>query len=49
MARIPLVPLDLQEPKDIVDAVRKRRGGDLSELDRLLLHSPQFTEDITFF
>lgn len=49
MARIPLVPLNLQEPKDIVDAVRKRRGGDLSELDRLLLHSPQFTEGYNFF
>ena len=49
MARIPLVPLDLSEPKEIVDAVRKRRGGELSELDRLLLHSPAFTEGYNFF
>lgn len=43
MARIPFVPLDLAEPKDIVDAVRARRGGPLLELDRLLLHSAPFT------
>jgi alkylhydroperoxidase family enzyme len=49
MARIPLVPLDLESPKEIVDAVRKRRGGELSELDRLLLHSPAFTEGYNFF
>ena len=49
MARIELVPLDLKEPKEIVDAVRKRRGGELSELDRLLLHSPAFTEGYNFF
>ena len=49
MARIPLVPPDLESPKEIVDAVRKRRGGELSELDRLLLHSPAFTEGYNFF
>jgi len=49
MARIPLVPLDLESPKEIIDAVRKRRGGELSELDRLLLHSPAFTEGYNFF
>ncbi|MEI7530802.1 MAG: carboxymuconolactone decarboxylase family protein [Betaproteobacteria bacterium] len=49
MARIPLVPLDLKEPKEIVDAVRNRRGGELSELDRLLLHSPALTEGYNFF
>jgi alkylhydroperoxidase family enzyme len=49
VARIPLVPLDLESPKEIVDAVRKRRGGELSELDRLLLHSPAFTEGYNFF
>lgn len=27
-------------PADLLDAIRKRRGGQLLELDRLLLHSP---------
>jgi alkylhydroperoxidase family enzyme len=39
---IPYQPLDLAEPKDIVDAVRKRRGGTLINLDRMLLHSAPF-------
>ena len=43
MARIPYVPLDLDEPKEIVEAVRARRGGALRQLDRLLLHSPELT------
>jgi alkylhydroperoxidase family enzyme len=38
--RLPYVPADIAEPKEIVDAVRKRRGGTLLPLDRLLLHSP---------
>src|SRR5437773_12509747 len=41
MPRIPYVPIDLAEPREIVDAVRARRGGKLLLLDRLLLHSPQ--------
>lgn len=40
---IPYQPHDLQEPKDIVDAVRKRRGGTLLNLDRMLLNSPNLT------
>ncbi len=40
MPRIPYVPEDIAEPREIVDAVRKRRGGTLLSLDRLLLHSP---------
>lgn len=40
---IPYQPLDLAEPKEIVDAVRKRRGGTLINLDRMLLNSPTFT------
>lgn len=40
MARIPYVSADLAEPREIVDAVRKRRGGTLLNLDRMLLHSP---------
>jgi alkylhydroperoxidase family enzyme len=38
--RVPYVPEDIAEPKEIVDAVRKRRGGKLLALDRMLLHSP---------
>lgn len=37
--RIPLKPIDLKEPADLVNAIRKRRGGELLELDRLLLYS----------
>jgi hypothetical protein len=40
---IPYLPIDLQEPKEIVDAVRKRRGGTLLNLDRMLLNSPNLT------
>ena len=48
MARIPFLPLDLKEPKALVDAVRARRGGQLLELDRLLLYSPALTEGWNF-
>ena len=37
---IPYLPIDLVEPKEIVDAVRARRGGTLLNLDRMLLNSP---------
>jgi alkylhydroperoxidase family enzyme len=40
MPHVPYLPADLAEPKDIVDAVRMRRGGHLTHLDRMLLHSP---------
>jgi alkylhydroperoxidase family enzyme len=40
MNRIPLVPIDLAEPKEVVAAIRERRGGVLSNLDRILLNSP---------
>lgn len=39
---IPLLPADLAEPAELVAAVRKRRGGTLLNLDRVLLHSPAF-------
>ncbi|HVL75785.1 MAG TPA: carboxymuconolactone decarboxylase family protein [Noviherbaspirillum sp.] len=42
MPRIPYQPLDLSEPAALVDAIRKRRGGTLLNLDRMLLHSPAF-------
>ncbi|HUQ28414.1 MAG TPA: carboxymuconolactone decarboxylase family protein [Usitatibacter sp.] len=41
MPHVPYVSADLAQPKDIVDAVRARRGGHLTHLDRMLLHSPQ--------
>lgn len=40
---IPYLPVDLVEPKEIVDAVRTRRGGTLLNLDRMLLNSPALT------
>ena len=43
MPRIPFVPADISEPRDIVEAVRARRGGKLLDLDRMLLHSPDLT------
>lgn len=49
MSRINLVPLDLAEPKVLVDAIRHRRGGQLSNLDRLLLNSPALAEGWNVF
>ena len=40
MPRIPYQPLDLKEPKELVEAIRARRGGRLLNLDRVLLYSP---------
>ena len=42
MPRIAYTPADLDEPADLVDAIRLRRGGQLLNLDRMLLHSPAF-------
>lgn len=42
--RIPLLPADLAEPAETVAQVRARRGGELIELDRLLLYSPPLAE-----
>jgi alkylhydroperoxidase family enzyme len=36
---IPYQPLDLAEPAELVAAIRQRRGGQLINLDRMLLHS----------
>ena len=36
--RIPYVSDDIDG--DIADAIRQRRGGELLELDRMLLHNP---------
>ncbi len=47
--RIPLQPIDLAEPADLVAAIRKRRGGQLIELDRLLLYSTPLSEGWNHF
>lgn len=49
MPRIPYQPADLAEPKAIVDAIRERRGGELLNLDRILLHSPAFAQGWNVF
>jgi alkylhydroperoxidase family enzyme len=40
--RIPQVPDAELGPVEVVDAIRKRRGGTLLNLDRMLLNSPAF-------
>lgn len=40
MARIPYLPVDLAEPRDLVDSIRARRGGKLVQIDRIMLHCP---------
>jgi len=42
--RIPLCPNDLSEPADTIAAMRKRRGGTLAPLDRMLLNSPPYAK-----
>jgi len=41
VARIPYVPENPAAPREIVEAMRARRGGTLLNLDRMLLHSPE--------
>ena len=41
---IDLVDANISEPADLVNAIRKRRGGQLLKLDRMLLHSPALAE-----
>jgi alkylhydroperoxidase family enzyme len=40
MRLIPYQPRDIDEPRELVAAIRARRGGALLNLDRMLLHSP---------
>jgi alkylhydroperoxidase family enzyme len=40
MPRLPYLPADTAAPADVVAAIRRRRGGVLYNLDRMLLHSP---------
>ena len=42
---MPIIPYkseDIQEPAELIAAIRTRRGGTLLNLDRMLLHSPPF-------
>ena len=47
--RLPLLTDAQVGPPDLVAAIRQRRGGELIDLDRLLLHSPAFAEGWNFF
>lgn len=49
MPRIPYQKSDISEPRLIVDAIRRRRGGQLFHLDRMLLHSPMFAAGWNIF
>ncbi len=42
MPRIAYLSQNHAEPEDLVAAIRQRRGGELLNLDRMLLHSPAF-------
>ena len=42
MTRLPLLTNEQVGSTDLVASIRKRRGGELTGLDRLLLHSPAF-------
>ena len=45
MARLEYAASDLTGPDgDIAERIRTRRGGDLTPLDRMLLHSPPLAE-----
>jgi len=44
MPRIPYLPQEIDEPREIVDDIRSRRRGELLNLDRMLLHSPPFAQ-----
>jgi alkylhydroperoxidase family enzyme len=46
---IPYQPLDLSEPADLVAEIRKRRGGQFINLDRMLLHSEPFARGWNVF
>ncbi len=42
MPRIPYVPEDIDDPRDLIDSILSRRDGALLNLDRMLLNSPPF-------
>ncbi len=46
---IPYQPTDLAQPAALVSAIRKRRGGEFINLDRMLLHSIPIAEGWNHF
>ena len=46
---IPYQPMDLTEPAELVAAIRKRRGGQFINLERMLLHSTPIAEGWNHF
>jgi len=44
MSVVPYLPKDTAEPRELVAAIRERRGGTLLNLDRMLLHSPPLAQ-----
>lgn len=44
MPRIPYKPADTREPEELVAIIRRRRGGRLLHLDRMLLHAPPYAK-----
>lgn len=44
MRPIPYCSKSLDEPAELVAAIKARRGGELLELDRMLLHSPNYAD-----
>lgn len=49
MRPIPYLAKELAEPKELVEAIKARRGGELLELDRMLLHSPNYADGWNIF
>jgi alkylhydroperoxidase family enzyme len=43
-SRIPYADVEKVEARDVVEAIRARRGGKLLNLDRMLLHSPSYAK-----
>ncbi len=46
---IPYQPLEIAEPEDLLIQMRKRRGGQLIHLDRMLLHSEPVARGWNYF
>ena len=44
MPRIQYLATDINSPVELVSSIRLRRGGQLLNLDRMLLHSPPFAK-----
>ena len=49
MPRIAMVNPDTVTPRDLVDAIRERRGGRLQNIDLMLLRNTRFAEGFNYF